>query len=56
MALCRKTTTPEIAAELLRARADIDATAVFGDEPPGPALNWEEVSRRAEWAGKAARA
>jgi DNA-binding NarL/FixJ family response regulator len=28
--LCRKTTTPEIAAELLRARADIDVTALLG--------------------------
>jgi DNA-binding NarL/FixJ family response regulator len=29
--VCRKTTTPEIAAELLRARADIDVTALLGE-------------------------
>ena len=29
--LCRKTTTPEIAAELLRARADVDVTPLLGE-------------------------
>jgi pimeloyl-ACP methyl ester carboxylesterase/DNA-binding CsgD family transcriptional regulator len=29
--LCRKTTTPEIATELLRARADIDVTTLLGE-------------------------